>query len=119
MILNRSSFQVRKERDNLLKQDLNTALTEAKVKVKDYKKTIDTLNKDLSRSNRIWSKKLQILEAHLHAVKDESYIRHSLEKKASNLNQATLAYASEADTHSLPNYPALPCTFGTLARQQY
>ncbi|KAI6645885.1 hypothetical protein LOD99_13143 [Oopsacas minuta] len=111
--------KIRKERDDLLKQDLNTALTEAQERENDYKKSIDTLNKELARSNRTWAKKIQILEAHLHAVKDESYIRHSLEKKASSLHQATLAYASEADTHSQAAYPALPCTFGTLSKQRY
>ena len=92
---------------------------EAQEKEKEYKKTIDSLSKDLNRSNRTWAKKHQILEAQLHAIKDESYIRHSLEKKASNLHQATLAYAPEADTHSLPNYPFLPCTLGTLSKQKY
>jgi len=49
--------------------------------------------KEIIRVNKAWERKFGILQASLHALKDESYLRQHLEKQHTTLHQATITYA--------------------------
>lgn len=106
------------QRDELVKQDLNTELQESLKREKNLENNIQVLTKNLTRADKAWSAKYKILEANFHAIKDESYVRKYLEKQSTMLSHATLNYAPQTNTHARANYPILPCLFGPLHRSK-
>ncbi|XP_062898578.1 uncharacterized protein C10orf67 homolog, mitochondrial [Mobula hypostoma] len=57
-------------------------------KDREQRKIIEDLNKQRDRSNRIWEKKFAILKQSYHAIKDEMYLRCSLQRQAPSLHCA-------------------------------
>ncbi|XP_019897816.2 uncharacterized protein C10orf67 homolog, mitochondrial [Esox lucius] len=58
------------------------------------KKQIERLQKQLFRSNGIWEKKFEILKASFHAIKDEMFLRQTLQRQAASLQHASVSYTS-------------------------
>ncbi|XP_064614210.1 uncharacterized protein LOC135477920 [Liolophura sinensis] len=54
------------------------------------------LKKEIERIHKSWEKKFGILQASLHALKDESYVRQSLQRQAATLHHAAISYAVDA-----------------------
>ncbi|XP_065896569.1 uncharacterized protein C10orf67, mitochondrial-like [Dysidea avara] len=112
------------EMNTMSEQDALMALqTLQKVEAKQ-KKEIKRLEHELDRTNRAWEMKLTIMQRNFHAIKDEAFIRHSLQRQAATLHHATVGYAvqglagNEERVHS--NFPkAKPLvseTTGTVQR---
>ncbi|XP_073236761.1 uncharacterized protein [Porites lutea] len=53
------------------------------------------LQRELERVNKTWEMKVTILQQTLHALKDESFLRTSLQRQAARLQQAAVVYASD------------------------
>ncbi|XP_068727837.1 uncharacterized protein C10orf67, mitochondrial-like isoform X3 [Montipora capricornis] len=62
---------------------------------KKQKAEIERLKKELERVNRTWEIKVNVLKQTLHALKDESFLRTSLQRQAARLQQAAVMYASD------------------------
>lgn len=62
---------------------------------KKQKTEIERLKKELERVNRTWEIKVNVLKQTLHALKDESFLRTSLQRQAARLQQAAVMYASD------------------------
>ncbi|KAJ8012042.1 hypothetical protein DPEC_G00064580 [Dallia pectoralis] len=60
------------------------------------KKEIEKLQKQLLRSNEIWEKKFEILKASFHAVKDEMFLRQTLQRQAALLQHASVSYTMDS-----------------------
>ncbi|XP_053508000.1 uncharacterized protein C10orf67 homolog, mitochondrial isoform X2 [Ictalurus furcatus] len=48
-----------------------------------HKELVDRLRKQMAESNRKWEKKFEVLRKSFYAIKDEMFLRHSLQRKAS------------------------------------
>ncbi|XP_038652382.1 uncharacterized protein C10orf67 homolog, mitochondrial [Scyliorhinus canicula] len=57
-----------------------------KEKEKLQNQHIESLIKQLDRTNRMWEKKFAIMKQSYHAIKDEMYLRCSLQRQAPNLH---------------------------------
>lgn len=53
------------------------------------------LQRELERVNKTWEMKVTILQQTLHALKDESFLRTSLQRQAARLQQAAVVYAND------------------------
>ncbi|KAI8515970.1 PREDICTED: uncharacterized protein C10orf67, mitochondrial-like [Branchiostoma belcheri] len=103
--------QRKRQQELLAKQEASMVTnSNAEEEVKRLKKLemkqaeeIARLKKDLDRTNRTWEKKFAILKQSLHALKDESYIRQTLQKQAATLHHATIAYNTEVATSAPPS----------------
>ena len=51
------------------------------------------LGRELDRTNKMWKLKMTVMRKNFHALKDEIFIRHSLQRRASVLHHATVGYA--------------------------
>ncbi|XP_048378225.1 uncharacterized protein C10orf67 homolog, mitochondrial isoform X7 [Stegostoma tigrinum] len=58
----------------------------------EQRKLIESLKNQLERTNRIWEKKFAILKQSYHAIKDEMYLRCSLQRQAPILHCAFARY---------------------------
>ncbi|ELU02583.1 hypothetical protein CAPTEDRAFT_220477 [Capitella teleta] len=54
---------------------------------------IAKLKKEIDRVHRTWEKKFAILQQSLHALKDESFIRQTMQRQAATLHHASISYA--------------------------
>lgn len=54
------------------------------------------MKKEIDRIHRAWEKKFAILQQSLHALKDESFVRHTMQRQAAQLHQAAISYSSDA-----------------------
>eukprot|EP00058_Branchiostoma_floridae_P001401 XP_002586889.1 hypothetical protein BRAFLDRAFT_129914 [Branchiostoma floridae] len=103
--------QKRRQQELMAKQEASMASnSSAEEEVKRLKKLemkqaeeIARLKKDLDRTNRTWEKKFAILKQSLHALKDESYIRQTLQKQAATLHHATIAYNTDTQPSAPPS----------------
>ncbi|CAH1788787.1 unnamed protein product [Owenia fusiformis] len=68
-----------------------------------HKKTIEKLKKEIERIHKTWEKKFAILQQSLHALKDESFLRQTMQRQAAQLHQASISYASDTPLGILPN----------------
>ncbi|KAL5007412.1 hypothetical protein ScPMuIL_016218 [Solemya velum] len=68
---------------------------------KIMKEEIARLKREIDRVQRMWEKKFAILQQSLHALKDESYLRQTMQRQAATLHQASVSYA--VDTPPLPD----------------
>ncbi|XP_078391718.1 LOW QUALITY PROTEIN: pancreas transcription factor 1 subunit alpha [Cetorhinus maximus] len=67
-------------------------LEKLKKKERDQSQLIESLNKQLDRTNRMWEKKFAIMKQSYHAIKDEMYLRCSLQRQAPTLHCAFTRY---------------------------
>ncbi|XP_041366264.1 uncharacterized protein C10orf67, mitochondrial-like isoform X4 [Gigantopelta aegis] len=75
-----------KEEASTLKHDLREQALQTE---------IAKLKRETEKINRIWEKKFAILQRSLFALKDESYLRHTLQKQAATLHHAAVSYAAD------------------------
>ncbi|XP_053569928.1 uncharacterized protein C10orf67 homolog, mitochondrial [Bombina bombina] len=54
--------------------------------------TIKRLQKELDRTNKTWEKKFDILKQSFHAIKDEMFLRQSLQRQTLNLHKVSVSY---------------------------
>ncbi|KAK6166394.1 hypothetical protein SNE40_023098 [Patella caerulea] len=66
------------------------------------KEEIARLKKEIERIHRTWEKKFAILQQSLHALKDESYLRQTLQRQAANLHHAAVSYAVDSPVGIVP-----------------
>ncbi|XP_067907811.1 uncharacterized protein C10orf67 homolog, mitochondrial isoform X3 [Heterodontus francisci] len=59
---------------------------------RNQRELIESLNKQLDRTNRMWEKKFAILKQSYHAIKDEMYLRCSLQRQVPTLHCAFTRY---------------------------
>ncbi|KAA0719260.1 hypothetical protein E1301_Tti006650 [Triplophysa tibetana] len=74
--------------------------TELVQKLKELRKTeevqkreIERLNKQLCTSNQVWEKKFEILRQSFHAIKDEMFLRQSLQRQEAILHNPSVSFA--------------------------
>ncbi|XP_048237169.1 uncharacterized protein C10orf67, mitochondrial-like isoform X3 [Haliotis rufescens] len=60
------------------------------------------LKKEIERIHRTWEKKFAILQQSLHALKDESYLRHTMQRQAATLHQASVSYSVDTPVGIVP-----------------
>ncbi|XP_046580568.1 uncharacterized protein C10orf67, mitochondrial-like isoform X2 [Haliotis rubra] len=60
------------------------------------------LKKEIERIHRTWEKKFAILQQSLHALKDESYLRQTMQRQAATLHQASVSYTVDTPVGIVP-----------------
>ncbi|XP_048018905.1 uncharacterized protein C10orf67 homolog, mitochondrial isoform X1 [Megalobrama amblycephala] len=82
-------------------------------KIKDHRKTeavlkkeIERLNKQLCMSNQVWEKKFEILRQSFHAIKDEMFLRQTLQRQEAILHNASVSFAMDAPCSPQQKSPA-------------
>ncbi|KAJ7365157.1 hypothetical protein OS493_007806 [Desmophyllum pertusum] len=85
----------RMEKPELSESEKDELLRKLQKLEKKQKAEILRLQKELDRVNRTWEMKVTILQQTLHALKDESFLRTSLQRQAARLQQAAVVYASD------------------------
>jgi len=83
---------------------------------KKQKSEILRLQKELERVNKTWEMKVTILQQTLHALKDESFLRTTLQRQAARLQHAAVAYASDGPAVIVSNRRIQGKTYRTLER---
>ncbi|KAJ8024918.1 hypothetical protein HOLleu_34972 [Holothuria leucospilota] len=63
---------------------------------------INRLKKELARTTKMWEKKFAILQKSLYAIKDESYLRQTLQKQAAALHHVSVSYAADRPVGMVP-----------------
>ncbi|RUS72495.1 hypothetical protein EGW08_019749, partial [Elysia chlorotica] len=63
---------------------------------------ISRLNSELEKAHRTWEKKFAILQQSMHALKDESYLRQTLQRQAAQLHHATVSYSADMPGGVMP-----------------
>ncbi|BFY97171.1 hypothetical protein BsWGS_00211 [Bradybaena similaris] len=66
------------------------------------KAEIKRLQGELAKCHKSWEKKFAILQQSMCALKEESYLRQTLQKQASQLHVATVSYSSDMPAGLLP-----------------
>ncbi|XP_076464136.1 uncharacterized protein LOC143296192 isoform X3 [Babylonia areolata] len=66
------------------------------------KNEIKKLKEEIDRIHRMWEKKFSILQASMHALKDESYLRQTLQRQAATLHTASVSYAADTPVGLTP-----------------
>ncbi|CAH3147771.1 unnamed protein product [Pocillopora meandrina] len=85
----------RMEKPQLNESEKDDLLRKLQKLEKKQKAEILRLQKELDRVNRTWEMKVTILQQTLHALKDESFLRTSLQRQAARLQHAAVVYASD------------------------
>uniref|UniRef100_A0A8B9RM45 Si:dkey-188g12.1 n=1 Tax=Astyanax mexicanus TaxID=7994 RepID=A0A8B9RM45_ASTMX len=75
-------------KDRALAEELEKLRNEEK----SQKQHIDRLQKQIAMISRAWEKKFEILQQSFHAIKDEMFLRQSLQRQAAVLHQASVRY---------------------------
>ncbi|XP_056100040.1 uncharacterized protein C10orf67 homolog, mitochondrial [Rhinichthys klamathensis goyatoka] len=82
-------------------------------KIKEHRKTeavlkkeIERLNKQLCMSNQVWEKKFEILRQSFHAIKDEMFLRQTLQRQEAILHNASVSFAMDAPCSPQQKSPA-------------
>ncbi|VDI23448.1 Hypothetical predicted protein, partial [Mytilus galloprovincialis] len=95
--------QLAKERKkNQEKAEMDTDIDKYVKNEKRLKEEIERLKRETERVHRTWEKKFAILQQSLHALKDESYIRQTLQRQAAALHHAAVSYAVDTPMGILP-----------------
>lgn len=63
---------------------------------------ITRLQAEVEKAHRTWEKKFAILQQSMHALKDESYLRQTLQRQAAQLHQAAVSYAHDMPSGVMP-----------------
>ena len=69
------------------------------------------MKEEIERIHRMWEKKFSILQASMHALKDESYLRQTLQRQAATLHHASVSYAVSLITLFPPPLFCSSCVF--------
>ncbi|XP_036412751.1 uncharacterized protein C10orf67 homolog, mitochondrial [Colossoma macropomum] len=77
-------------------KDLTEELEKLRQAERSQKQHIDRLEKKIAMTNEAWEKKFEILRQSFHAIKDEMFLRQSLQRQAASLHQASVNYAMKA-----------------------
>merc|ERR1719239_717282 len=56
---------------------------------------ISRLQAEVEKAHRTWEKKFAILQQSMHALKDESYLRQTLQRQAAQLHHAAVSYSHD------------------------
>ncbi|XP_066545248.1 uncharacterized protein C10orf67 homolog, mitochondrial [Amia ocellicauda] len=59
---------------------------------KQQRRQIESLKMQLDRANRTWEKKFEILKQSFHAIKDEMFLRQTLQRQAATLHHTSISY---------------------------
>ncbi|XP_016422558.1 uncharacterized protein C10orf67 homolog, mitochondrial [Sinocyclocheilus rhinocerous] len=70
------------------------------------KKEIERLSKQLCMSNQVWEKKFEILRQSFHAIKDEMFLRQTLQRQEAILHNASVSFAMDAPCSPRQKSPA-------------
>ncbi|XP_073705760.1 uncharacterized protein C10orf67 homolog, mitochondrial [Garra rufa] len=70
------------------------------------KKEIERLNKQLCLSNQVWEKKFEILRQSFHAIKDEMFLRQTLQRQEAILHNASVSFAMDSPSSPRQKSPA-------------
>ncbi|KAM7441427.1 hypothetical protein ABFA07_009515 [Porites harrisoni] len=85
----------RMDRPQLNESEKDDLLRKLQKLEKKQQAEILRLQRELERVNKTWEMKVTILQQTLHALKDESFLRTSLQRQAARLQQAAVVYASD------------------------
>uniref|UniRef100_A0A3B4CQ38 DUF4709 domain-containing protein n=1 Tax=Pygocentrus nattereri TaxID=42514 RepID=A0A3B4CQ38_PYGNA len=77
-------------------KDLTEHLEKLRQAERSQKQHIDRLEKKIALTNEAWGKKFEILRQSFHAIKDEMFLRQSLQRQATSLHQASVNYTIHA-----------------------
>ncbi|XP_071959250.1 uncharacterized protein [Antedon mediterranea] len=88
-------------------QESTDEISKLKRLKKFHENEIGRLQRELSRSIKSWEKKFTILQKSMYAIKDESYLRQTLQKQAATLHHASVQYSSDTHMGIVPA-PQLP-----------
>ncbi|XP_059175355.1 uncharacterized protein C10orf67, mitochondrial-like [Physella acuta] len=68
------------------------------------------LQSELEKTHQMWEKKFAILQQSMHALKDESYLRQTLQRQAAQLHKAAVSYSVDKPSGVAPikEYPSSP-----------
>ncbi|KAL7851674.1 hypothetical protein AOLI_G00220300 [Acnodon oligacanthus] len=77
-------------------KDLTEELEKLRQTERSQKQHIDRLEKKIALTNEAWEKKFEILRQSFHAIKDEMFLRQSLQRQAASLHQASVNYTMNA-----------------------
>ncbi|XP_033761819.1 uncharacterized protein C10orf67, mitochondrial-like isoform X2 [Pecten maximus] len=76
--------------------------SQSEIDTDKFKKNEDRLRDEIMRLkgeiekvHKVWEKKFAILQQSMHALKDESYIRQTLQRQAATLHHASVSYAAD------------------------
>ncbi|KAL9967019.1 hypothetical protein ACROYT_G025174 [Oculina patagonica] len=107
----------RLEKPQLNESEKDELLRKLQKLEKKQKSEILRLQKELDRVNKTWEMKVTILQQTLHALKDESFLRTSLQRQAARLQQAAVVYASDGPAVIVTDRKGFPArTYRTLER---
>ncbi|KAL3831869.1 hypothetical protein ACJMK2_023566 [Sinanodonta woodiana] len=72
------------------------------------KDEIQRLKREVERVNKTWEKKFAILQQSLHALKDESYLRQTLQRQSAALHHAAVSYSVDTPAGIIPSSKSSP-----------
>ncbi|XP_069110690.1 uncharacterized protein C10orf67, mitochondrial-like isoform X3 [Argopecten irradians] len=88
----------------------NSQKSQSEIDSEKFKKNEDRLRDEILRLkgeiekvHKVWEKKFAILQQSMHALKDESYIRQTLQRQAATLHHASVSYAADTPVGILAN----------------
>ncbi|XP_071803475.1 uncharacterized protein [Asterias amurensis] len=94
----------KKERESaLVASKSDTDLSKLKKIEIFLKLEVERLKKELARTTKMWEKKFAILQKSLYALKDESFVRQTLQKQAATLHHASVSYSADAPLGVMPS----------------
>ncbi|XP_051990898.1 uncharacterized protein C10orf67, mitochondrial-like [Xyrauchen texanus] len=76
--------------------ELVQELKELKKTEAEQKNEIGRLKKQLCISNQVWEKKFEILRQSFHAIKDEMFLRQTLQRQEAILHNASVSFGMDA-----------------------
>ncbi|KAL7842890.1 hypothetical protein SRHO_G00245790 [Serrasalmus rhombeus] len=86
-------------------KDLTEELEKLRQAERSQKQHIDRLEKKIALTNEAWGKKFEILRQSFHAIKDEMFLRQSLQRQAASLHQASVNYTKRVKVTLMRNRP--------------
>ncbi|OCT75595.1 uncharacterized protein C10orf67, mitochondrial isoform X2 [Xenopus laevis] len=69
----------------------------------EQEKDIERLRRELDRVNRTWEKKFEILKQSFHAIKDEMFLRQSLQRQSLSLQKVSVSYMTNESISEIPS----------------
>ncbi|XP_078143717.1 uncharacterized protein C10orf67 homolog, mitochondrial [Centroberyx gerrardi] len=73
-----------------------------------HKIQIQRLQMQLSHSSKVWEKKFHIMRQSFYAIKDEMYLRQTLQRQAASLQVASVSYTMDTPLSPFNNGPKPP-----------
>ncbi|XP_038611875.1 uncharacterized protein C10orf67 homolog, mitochondrial [Tachyglossus aculeatus] len=72
-------------------------------KLEKEKKSIERLRNQADLSSKIWQKKFYILQNSLHALKDEMFLRHTLQRQLAVIPETSFNYSKDLPLYITPS----------------